>query len=112
VHLSPSASQGDEYYAWTAGTTDYTPTKAKAIANLKLASGYDCGSSVMCYAADGSGYFVPTSNVTDGAGTPDHFNWAGTSKTASTVASWFNDASVWGLQASFDWLADAAKTSA
>jgi len=101
--------EGDEYYGWTAGTTDYTPTKAKTIANLKLASGYDCGDSVMCYAADGSGYFVPTTNVTDGHGTPDHFNWAGESKVQTTVAEWFNTAPVWGFQASLDWLASAAR---
>lgn len=98
----------DQYYAWpTDGSAGYTPSRAAAEDNLKLASGYDCSSEPNCIQSDGSGYRVSITADTDGAGCPDHFNWAGKSKTSTELASWFVPLNT----ASLDWLASAARTT-
>lgn len=98
----------DEYYAWpTNGSSGYAPSRTAAEDNLKAASGYNCGSEPNCIQADGSGYRVTITSDTEGSGCPDHFNWAGMSKTATGVASWFEPLNT----ASLDWLATAARAS-
>ena len=113
-----NTGEGDEYFAWIAGTcriagsANCTPTKEKAIHNLRLASGYDCGDeNPNCLQPDGSGYYVPTRAVTGGID-PDHFtwvNWNVHNYTTDPVALWFDNTPVWGMNANLDWLATAAR---
>merc|ERR1712190_645324 len=89
------------------GSSGYDPSRAATEANLKAASGYDCSSEADCFQGDGSGYRVTLTSDTKGAGCPDHFNWAGTTKTSSGgVAAWFEPLNT----ASLDWLANAARS--
>merc|ERR1711998_120659 len=108
--------EGDQYFAepmpWNAtscgGGRILCPSEAATETNLKIASGFDCGSNRDCLQRDGSGYYVTTTaNTGDPSVTPDHFNWmAGGKTTDVSIASWYDNAHApWGFPASLDWLA-------
>ena len=109
-------TENDVYFAWdsTGGHTYTTPSKEGAEANLKKASGYDCGANVNCIQSDGSGYFVVTSGAVNGAPLY-HGSFMGSkdkgSGTAIIPASWYSGTENWKFPATFDWLARTGKST-
>ena len=96
-----------------------------AIAQSKLSSGYDCGTSFDCLQPDGSGYYVPTADEVGGEPTwvsQGHLFYAdcqGCAVNGGTrdcdllgcpfSASFGESDAPWGMRASMDWLAAAAR---
>jgi len=98
----------DEYFSWlTDGSMGVCRSFENTTSNMKLASGYDCGSKADCLQADGSGYYVTTKDDTCGE-VPSHTNWMDTSapgkELPKAVAVWYKPMN----DASLDWLAHAA----
>merc|ERR1711924_205949 len=84
-----------------------TEAKAATEYNLKIASGYDCGSDLDCLQEDGSGYYV-LSEADSGGHPVTHFNWLEGPKANTTLAQWYLNRSPWGFVTSLNWLATAA----
>jgi len=113
--------EGDIYYAWEPidGSNGFKPSLEEAITNNKILSGYDCEDNRDCIQEDGSGYFVTTTEdcvpvpreACPPFGVPNHTNWAGGKTSDIAIAPWFDNDSDWGVRASLDWLAEAARKS-
>ena len=81
-----------------------------AIAQCRLASGYDCGTELECLHADGSGYVVPAPNASSGHPYMYPPDFEGPSIPIPPFDRRFvlHSSGEWGLQPSMDWIANAA----
>jgi len=102
------------------------PVEKTILSMTKTGSGYDCGNTLDCIQADGSGYYIvsaqdfthascPNSSI----GSPFFFGEEVKNKSRGTIqpstlflCDFSNTSAKWSLRQNLDWLAQAASTSA